>query len=249
LKIDLNADLGEGASLDEQILELVSSANLACGFHAGTPESVLASIGRARERRVAIGAHPSFNDRMNFGRKELDLAAGEIFSLVLYQLGAFQGLCRAAGAQMNHVKPHGALYNMGARDFSIADPIARAIAALDPQLILFAPPRSALEEAARKLDLQIALEFFADRNYNRDGSLVSRTQPDALLHDPQEAAERVMTMLREKKVRALDGTNVPISADTICVHGDTPGAVDFVRALREHLEEQGITVAAPCRQS
>ncbi len=247
MTIDLNADLGEGAGFDDEILSLISSANIATGFHAATPSSIFFSIQAAREHKVAVGAHPSFDDRKNFGRKEMALTPSDVFPLVAYQLGAFQSLCRAAAVDMNHVKPHGALYNMSARDRTLADAIAHAILAVDAKLILFAPPHSALEEGARQLELRTAAEVFADRNYNADGSLVSRASPDALLRDPDQAAERVIRMLRDKKVAAIDGTDIAIECDTICVHGDTPGAVAFVRTLRTRLERDGITIAPPSK--
>jgi 5-oxoprolinase (ATP-hydrolysing) subunit A len=247
MTIDLNSDLGEGAGFDEEILPLISSANIATGFHAGTPASIFFSIRAARQHKVAVGAHPSLDDRKNFGRKEMAMTPSDVFPLVSYQLGAFQSLCQAAGVEMNHVKPHGALYNMSARDRTLADAIAHAILAVDRKLILFAPPRSALEQAARQLQLRTASEFFADRNYHADGSLVSRASPDALLRDPVQAAERVIRMLREKKVTAIDGTDIAIECDTVCVHGDTPGAVPFVRALRGHLERDAIIIASPTK--
>jgi 5-oxoprolinase (ATP-hydrolysing) subunit A len=245
MTIDLNSDLGEDGDHDEEILALVSSANISCGFHAGTAVSIFDSISAAKRHGVAIGAHPSFDDRKNFGRTEMKNSSADIFSLVVYQLGAFNALCRAAEVAMHHVKPHGALYNMAARDATLAAAIARAVSVFNRELILFAPPQSALEIAARELKLRTAAEFFADRNYNVDGSLVSRTRPNALLHDPEEAAERVLRILREKKVRAIDGADVPLSAETICVHGDTPGAVEFLRQLRARLERENIRVAAP----
>jgi UPF0271 protein len=248
LAVDLNSDLGEGIGRDDEILELVSSANIACGFHAGDPASILASIRAAKERGVAVGAHPSFVDRDNFGRTEMNVAASEIFALVCYQIGAFKALCQAAGTEMNHVKPHGALYNMAARDKALADAIAQALLTVDPRLILFAPARSAMEVAAVELELQVAHEVFADRNYMPDGSLVPRTRPDALLHDPAEAADRVVRMLHQGVVRAIDGSDVPIAVDTICVHGDTPEAVSFVRELRRRLEEEKVTIAAPAQR-
>ena len=245
MRIDLNSDLGEGADHDEEILALVSSANIACGFHAGTPASILAAVEAAHRHGVAVGAHPSFDDRPNFGRREVDIAPTDLFALVTYQLGAFAAICRAAGSIMNHVKPHGALYNMSARDHVMADTVAAAVLAFNPDLVLFAPPYSALKHAARAVHLQTAGEVFADRNYNADGSLVSRTRPDALLHDPHIAAARVMRLLREQKVRAIDGIDIHISAQTVCVHGDTPGAVEFVRQLRSQLEHEGISIAPP----
>ena len=245
LVVDLNSDLGEGAGHDEEILRLVTSANIACGFHAGNPDSIFKSIRAAKERSVEAGAHPSFDDRKNFGRTEMQVSAAEVYALVAYQVGAFHALCAAAGVEMNHVKPHGALYNMAVRDRELSDAIIRGVLAVDTGAILFAPAGTELFMAAQELGLQTAAEVFADRNYNADGSLVSRTRQDALLHDPAEAAERVLRMLREGKVRAIDGRDVAISAETICVHGDTPGAVEFARMLRARLEGEEITIAAP----
>ena len=249
MKVDLNSDLGEGAGHDDEILSLVSSANIACGFHAGSPGSIFNSIRAAKERGAAVGAHPSLADRKNFGRTEMQVGTAEVYALVTYQVGAFHALCSAAGVEMNHVKPHGALYNMAVRDREISDAIAHGILAVETRPILFAPAGTELFVAAQQLGLQTAAEVFADRNYNADGSLVSRTKPSALLHDPGEAAERVVRMLQEGKVRAIDGTDVGISAETICVHGDTPGAVEFARTLRARLEGEGIVIAAPGRKS
>lgn len=248
LCVDLNADLGEGAGHDEDILEFVSSANIACGFHAGDPTSILQSIRTAHELEVAVGAHPSFPDRENFGRSEMTLPTEELYALVTYQLGAFQGLARAAGTTMNHVKAHGALYNMAARDRSLAEVIANAVFAFDPKLILFVPPSSVFERAASERGLQIAREVFADRNYMPDGTLVSRSSPDAFVRDPIEAAERVIRMLKEKKVRAIDGNDVAVTVETICVHGDNPEAVEFVQKLRERLTREEVMIAAPVRK-
>jgi 5-oxoprolinase (ATP-hydrolysing) subunit A len=245
LIVDLNSDLGEGAGFDENLLELVTSANIACGFHVGDPASILRSIRDAKERNVSVGAHPSFADRENFGRTEHILEPVEIFSQVIYQLGAFGALATAAGARMNHVKPHGALYNMAARDEKIADAITRAILVVDPYLMLFAPPNSALERAGEAAELRVVPEVFADRNYLADGSLVPRSRSDALLQDPAEAAKRVLRMLREGKVRSVDEVDVDVRAGTICVHGDTPGAVEFVHELRSQLEYEGFKISAP----
>jgi UPF0271 protein len=245
LVIDLNSDLGEGAGHDNEILDLVSSANIACGFHAGDPSSIFATIQAALERGVSLGAHPSFPDRENFGRSEMTMPSAEVYSNLAYQIGAFHALARAAGGHMNHVKAHGALYNMAARDRALADVIANAVFALDPKLILFAPSTGELEPAAAEVGLQTASEVFADRNYLPDGSLVPRSDARAFVHDPIEAAERIIRILAERKVRAVDGTDVEIFAATVCVHGDNPQAVEFVRRLRRRLELEDVEIAAP----
>jgi UPF0271 protein len=245
LVVDLNADLGEGAGHDDELLSLVTSANIACGFHAGDANTMRQSILTARDRSVAVGAHPSLFDRENFGRKELPVKSDEVFEAVVYQLGIFQAIAEAAGVRPNHVKPHGALYNMAVRDESLAEAIGRAIASVDEKLLLFAPQNTALSRAGEKNGLQIAHEVFADRNYLSNGQLVPRTRPDALLHDPVEAVPRVIRMLREGKVRSIDGVDVDVRAETICLHGDNPEAVDFARELRSRLEKEGVTIRAP----
>ena len=245
LIVDLNADLGEGAGHDDELLALVTSANIACGFHAGDAETIRRSIEAARDRQVAVGAHPSLFDRENFGRKELPVKPDEVFDAVVYQLGIFQAIADAAKVRPNHVKPHGALYNMAVRDQELANAIGRAIAKVDTKLILFAPQNSALARAGETSGLQIAHEVFADRNYLSDGSLVPRTRPDALLHDPEEAASRVVRMLGEGKVRSVEGVDVDVCAETVCLHGDTPGAVSFARTLTARLEKEGVSIRAP----
>ena len=245
LVVDLNSDLGEGAGHDNEILDLVSSANIACGFHAGDASSIFATIKAALERNVSLGAHPSFPDRENFGRTEMNLPAEEAYSGVAYQIGAFYALARAAGSRMNHVKAHGALYNMAARDRALADVIVNTVYALDPKLVLFVPSGSQLDFAATELGLATASEVFADRNYLADGSLVPRSDSRAFVHDPAEAAERIIRILSEGKVRAIDGRDVAVSARTICVHGDNPEAVTFVRKLRNRLELEDVVIAAP----
>jgi UPF0271 protein len=249
LSIDLNADLGEGSGHDAELFELISSANIATGFHAGDPASIFDSICAAKERGVAVGAHPSFADTKNFGRKEIVVPTPELFAQLVYQIGAFQSLALAAGVRPNHVKPHGALYNMAVRDEKMAEAIAHAIVAVDRSLILFAPANSVMELAGREAGLEIAREIFADRNYLNDGWLVPRTRPDALLHDPKQAAERVLRMLREGKVRSVEGRDVEVRGETICVHGDTPGAVEFARELRMRLEREGVKIRAPQSRS
>ena len=245
LSVDLNADLGEGSGHDRELFEFISSANIATGFHAGDPLSIFASIRAAKGKDVAIGAHPSFDDHKNFGRKEIIVPLPQLFAQLVYQIGAFHSLAIAAGTRANHVKPHGALYNMAVRDQKLAEAIAHAILAVDPKLILFAPDNTELARAGEAQGLQVAREIFADRNYLNDGWLVPRTRPDALLHDPKEAAARVLRMLREGKVRSVEGRDVDVRGETICVHGDTPGAVEFARELRAQLEHEGVRISAP----
>jgi UPF0271 protein len=243
--IDLNADLGEGAGHDAELFELISSASIATGFHAGDADTMHVAVLEAKARGVAVGAHPSFFDRENFGRKELIVTPDEVFDAVAFQLGVFQAIAEAAGMRPNHIKPHGALYNMAVRDGKIAEAIARVTKSLDAKLILFAPENSALARAGESHGLQIAHEVFADRNYLADGSLVPRSRADALLNNPEDAAARVMRMLREGKVRSVEGDDVEVRVETICVHGDTPGAVAFARELRSRLESHGVRISAP----
>lgn len=245
LSVDLNADLGEGAGHDDELLALVSSANIACGLHAGNVATMQRAMHAAAARGVAIGAHPGFEDRENFGRREIAIGDEEVFALVVYQLGAFRAVAQALGVRVEHVKPHGALYNMAAREEAIADAIARAVRAVDAHLLIYAPAASALSRAAEANELTVVREVFADRNYLADGSLVPREHPEALLHDAVEAANRVFGMLRDDKVRAIDGTEVPVHVDTVCVHGDTPDAVAFAMELRVCLAQTGVTIGPP----
>jgi UPF0271 protein len=249
LCVDLNADLGEGSGCDAELFKLISSANIATGFHAGDSDTIHAAISAAKKHGVAVGAHPSFFDRENFGRKELTISNEEVFEAVAYQLGVFQAIASALDVRPNHVKPHGALYNMAVRHGKLADAIARAIESVDPKLILFAPDKSELARAGEMHGLQIAREIFADRNYLNDGWLVPRTRPDALLHDPKEAAQRVLRMLREGKVRSVEGRDVAVRGESICVHGDTPGAVEFARELRTQLDAECVKISAPKSRS
>ena len=248
LCVDLNADLGEGSGHDAELFELISSANIATGFHAGDSDTMHAAISAAKKHEVAVGAHPSFFDRENFGRKELTISNEEVFDAVACQLGIFQAIASALDVRPNHVKPHGALYNMAVRHAKLAEAIARAIKSVDPKLILFAPDKSDLARAGETHGLQIAREIFADRNYLNDGWLVPRTRPDALLHNPKEAVDRVLRMLREGKVRSVEGHDVTVRGETVCVHGDTPGAVEFARELRSRLEREGVRINAPQRE-
>jgi UPF0271 protein len=248
LCVDLNADLGEGAGHDTELLALVSSANIATGFHAGDADTMCDAISAARGYDVAVGAHPSFFDRENFGRKELAATPTEVFDAVTYQLGIFQAIANAVGVRPNHVKPHGALYNMAMRDAVLADAIARAAQSVDRSLILFAAGESELARAGERHGLRLAREVFADRNYMPDGSLVARSSPDAFVRDPIEAADRVMRMLRERKVRAINGADIPVTVDTVCVHGANAEAVVFAQKLRERLAREEIMIAATARQ-
>ncbi len=243
LCVDLNADLGEGAGHDEELLTFVSSANISCGRHAGSAEMMRESIRAASERGVAVGAHPGFDDRENFGRREMELPGEEIYALVVSQLEAFRATAESLGVRAHHLKPHGALYNMAARSEEVADAIVRAVQKVDASLILYASAPSALSRLAEAAEVRIAREVFADRNYMPDGSLVPRGRPDALLHDAEKAANRVFGMLRDNTVRAIDGSEVRVEVDTICVHGDTPGAVQFAQQLRLALHQMGIVVA------
>jgi UPF0271 protein len=249
LSVDLNADLGEGSGHDAELFEVITSANIATGFHAGDSDTMHAAISNAMQHGVAVGAHPSFFDRENFGRKELKVPNEEVFDAVAYQLGIFQAIASAVGVRPNHVKPHGALYNMAVRNGDLAEAIAHAIESVDPRLTLFAPDNTELSRAGEAHGLKVAPEIFADRNYLNDGWLVPRTRPDALLHDPKEAARRVLRMLREGKVRSVEGRDVDVRGETICVHGDTPGAVEFARELRTQLEHEGVKISSPQRRS
>ena len=245
LCVDLNADLGEGAGHDEELLGLVSSANIACGVHAGSPAIMRETLLAAQEHGVAVGAHPGFDDRENFGRREMTMKWDALFALVATQLEAFRAAADSLGLRVQHVKPHGALYNMAAREERVADAIVQAVKCADANLVVFAPAASALSRVAEANELEVAREVFADRNYMPDGALVPRDHPQALLHDPEVAANRVFRMLREDKVQAIDGTDARVQADTICVHGDTPHAVEFARELRVCLHQAGVVISAP----
>jgi len=247
MEIDLNCDMGEsfGAytlGLDEQAMPLVSSANVACGFHASDPRTMRRTVQLARRHGVSIGAHPSYPDLVGFGRRPMAATPDEVRDDVTYQVGALSAFCRSEGLPLRHVKPHGALYNAAARDPRLADAIATAVKAIDPALVLVCLSRSELVRAAERAGLPHVEEVFADRAYAADGSLAPRATPGAVLHDPARIAQRVSRMVREGLVEAMDGTLVPLTARTVCVHGDTPGAVEIIRAIRARLAEDGIAV-------
>jgi UPF0271 protein len=246
--IDLNADLGEGfgrsrLAEDQAVLDLVSSANIACGFHAGDATTMRDTVRAAALRGVAIGAHPSYPDIPGFGRRELGLSPKEIRFHVAYQLRIFRDVCLAESAKLSYVKPHGALYNRAARDSSAAVAIAQAVCDVDPSLTLLGLPGSEMAEAARRARLRFAAEAFADRAYKSDGSLVPRQEPDAVIHDPRTAAERALTLVTSNTVVARDGTAIRVSAQSLCVHGDNPDALSLLRQVRATLERAGVTIA------
>ena len=245
--IDLNCDVGEGygrwsVGTDAAIMPLVSSANLACGFHAGDPGVLRATVELARRHGVAVGAHPGYPDLQGFGRRAMVLSPAEVEEMVLYQIGAVYAFTRAAGVELVHVKPHGALYNRAARDRVIADAIARAVVNFDPTLILVGLAGSALADAGADLGLRVAREAFADRAYEPDGSLRSRDLPGAVFDDVAVVVGQAISIASDRSVRAGTGTRVAVDADTICLHGDTPGAVEFARAVGEGLRGAGVTI-------
>lgn len=244
MQIDLNADLGEGCSNDEALLTLISSANVACGWHAGDAATMLQTVKWAIEKGVAIGAHPSFPDRENFGRTEMQRDPEAVYADVLYQVGALAAIVRAQGGQLHHVKPHGALYNQAARDPALAEAIVRAVRDFDSDLVFFGLAGSKMIDVARQAGLSVKEEVFADRGYNPDGSLVKRGTPGALHEDEEVALNQTLTMVREQRVRAIDGNWVPIRAETVCLHGDGAHALAFARRIRERLGAEGIAVRA-----
>ena len=246
-KVDLNSDLGEsfGAykiGMDEAVIAHVSSANVACGFHAGDPLVMEKTVAACKAAGVAVGAHPGFPDVMGFGRRNMACSPKEIKAYVQYQVGALLAFTAAQGVELQHVKPHGALYNMAAKDFDLALAIAQGVAAAAPKAILLGLAGSKLLEAGRQAGLRVASEVFADRAYQADGSLVPRSQPGAVIHDREEAISRTLRMVTRGTATAITGEEVAIDAHSICVHGDNPSAVEFVRRIRARLEEEGAAI-------
>lgn len=246
--LDLNCDMGEGFGAwkmgdDAALLDHVTSANIACGFHAGDPGTIHRTVELALEKGVAVGAHPSLPDLQGFGRRRMNVSPTEAYDMVLYQIGALAGFATACGGKLAHVKPHGALYNMAAKDAQLARAIARAVRDFDAALVLFGLAGSELVRAGEQAGLITANEVFADRTYQADGSLTPRTQPDAMIHDPEAAIAQVRRMLREGRVRSQQGSDVPVQPDTLCIHGDAPGAVEFARRIRQALDADGVRVA------
>ena len=254
MRIDLNADVGESFGAysighDRGLMTAITSANIAAGFHGGDPSVLRQTIRLAKSNGVAIGAHPGFPDLAGFGRRPMRIGAAEAEDLVLYQIAAVAGVAATEGLRLQHVKPHGALFNMAARDAALAAAIAKAVAAFDRQLFLFGPPDSELARAGRAAGLRVVAEGFADRAYEPDGSLVSRGQPGAVISDAEQVVKRAVGIARDHSVAAVDGSRVPLNVETICVHGDTEGADQLAKQVRAGLEAAGIRVISVSRES
>ncbi len=246
-RIDLNCDMGESFGAytmgnDIAILDYVSSANIACGFHAGDPSTMRKTVKEALARGVAVGAHPGLPDLQGFGRRNMAVSQTEAYDMVLYQVGALAGYAQAMGARLSHVKAHGALYNMAAKDYPLAEAIAQAVHDFDRKLVLFGLAGSEMLRAAEKVGLRAAGEVFADRSYQDDGSLTPRSQPGAMIVDEEAAVQQVRRMVTQGLVRSVRGNDVPVRAETLCIHGDQPGALAFVKRLRAELERSGVQV-------
>lgn len=242
--IDLNCDIGEGLENDLRLMQIVSSVNIACGFHAGNPAIIRKTIDEAIQTGVAIGAHPGYPDRENFGRRSLDLPRREVFDSMLYQIAAVKGMCEALGGRLNHVKPHGALYNQAAKDPGLASVIAEAVQAIDRNLILYGLSGSFLITEAKKIGLHTVSEVFADRTYQSDGTLTPRSCTNALITDPLIAVAQVKGMIESGKVVSIEGNEVEINAETVCIHGDGPHAIEFAEAIAESLRKSGVNISA-----
>jgi 5-oxoprolinase (ATP-hydrolysing) subunit A len=245
--IDLNSDLGEAfgahtVGLDDDIFDLISSANVACGWHGGDPRVMERTVAICKDKGIAIGAHPGFPDLVGFGRREMKISPAEARTDTLYQVAALDGFCRAAGVPMHHVKAHGAFYNTAVRDRNLADGIASGVKAFDPSLIMLAQPGTHLFAAIEAAGLPSAREGFIDRGYSPDGTLVARGTPGALITDPVEASERVLRLVEEGRLRAVDGTDLELQIDSLCIHSDTPGAVEVLARVRADLEKAGVTI-------
>ncbi|SDE49083.1 UPF0271 protein [Paracoccus isoporae] len=246
--MDLNSDMGESFAAwkmgdDAAMLDLVSSANIACGFHAGDPAGMLATLRLAAERGVAVGAHPGYRDLAGFGRRAMDVSPVDLTADVIYQIGALDALARSAGTRVSYIKPHGSLYNSIAQGGAQAEAVIAAICAYDPALPLMGLAGSRVLAQARAAGLSVIAEAFADRGYRADGQLLSRREPGAVLHDPEAVAQRMVRLVREGVIRAADGRDVAIEADSICVHGDSPGAVAMARRIRALFDAEGIALS------
>lgn len=249
-RIDLNCDMGESFGVyrignDSQILEYVSSANIACGFHGGDPATMRKTVKAALDKGVAIGAHPGLPDLQGFGRRSMALSAAEAYEMVVYQVGALAGFARASGTSVRHVKAHGALYNMAAKDSRLAAAIAQAVYDIDPGLVLYALAGSEMVRAAEKIGLRVASEVFADRSYQDDGTLTPRTQANAMIEDVGVAIAQVTRMVKQGLVRSANGNDVQVRADTICIHGDQENAKAFAQQIHDALIKDNIEIKPP----
>lgn len=243
--VDLNCDMGEGCPNDAELMRYVSSANIACGYHAGDAETMTTTVELALANKVAIGAHPGYRDRENFGRTSISLAPEEVIELVTEQIRSLDEICMRLGARLHHVKPHGALYNQAAKDKDLAAAIAKAVAGFDSDLVLCGLSGSYLISEADAAGLTTASEVFADRTYRPDGSLTPRSEPNALITDVRRCVDQVLQMVETQTVTATDGTKIGIKADTVCVHGDGEHAVEFARAIRGALSDAGVGISSP----
>ena len=246
MQLDLNADVGEGfPDVDAALMPLITSANIACGLHAGDAQTMARTVGLAVQSGVTVGAHPGYDDREGFGRKTQNLPANEVMELVLYQLGALDAIARAAGSTLQHVKPHGALYNQAEVDRKLAVAIITGIRAFDPTLRLVGRAGSAMQDAASALGHPFTAEAFADRRYRADGTLLPRSEPGAVIDDADQVAAQVRSLVTEGETKASDGSRLRIAFQSLCVHGDTPGAASLAARVREQLAASGVTVSAP----
>jgi UPF0271 protein len=246
--IDLNSDLGEAfgahqVGYDAELFDLISSANVACGWHGGDPRVMERTVRTCMEKGIAIGAHPGYADLVGFGRREIRMSPDEARTDTLYQTAALDGFCRAAGVKMHHVKAHGAFYNAAVKDRTLSDAIAAGVKSFDPSLVMLAQPGTHLFAASVAAGLPTAREGFIDRGYNPDGTLVARGTPGALITDPSEASERVLRLMQDGRLRAVDGTDLELEVDSLCIHSDTPGAVAVLTRVREDLEKAGVRIA------
>lgn len=246
--VDINCDMGESFGAyklgrDEEIFNYITSANIACGFHAGDPATMRKTVKLALEKNVGIGVHPGLQDLAGFGRREMQITPQEAYDLIVYQIGALYAFVKSEGGMLQHVKPHGALYNMAAKSASLSEAIAEAVYKVQPELILFGLAGSELVKAGEKIGLRTANEVFSDRTYQEDGSLTPRRNANALIESQEAAVSQVITMVKESKVTSLQGVDVPIKADTICIHGDGEHALDFAKYISTALNNAGITTA------
>lgn len=249
MKIDINCDMGESYGIykfgnDDAIFPYISSANVACGFHAGDPMTILHTIRQAKKQGIATGAHPGLSDRIGFGRREIKIDPSQLYADLVYQMSALKGMAESEGVKIHHFKPHGALYNMAVVDYGVAEAIIKAIFAIDRSLILYTLPHGALLNMARSRGIQVAREFFVDRTYLADGRLTPRNHPDAIVKDASLAAMRALKMIRMRKVETLGGTEIEVDAETICIHGDEPNAVEFAQKVHQLLLREGVKVSS-----